>query len=131
MQRYWKWLFRFPNFGRFREVSGYSYCWLIISFQNVSKINNFWALSFKQHVGGCVKLHFPQSTFILKWGSSTLLKIMGSHWKEGKIRLDVNKVVYHYSYQKKIYEHRIFFSHPTISKQISVLKYHSLLRSVW
>ena len=40
MQRYWKRLFLFPNFGRFRDVSGYPYCRLIISFRNVSKNEN-------------------------------------------------------------------------------------------
>ena len=36
-QRYWKRLFRFPNFGRFHDVSGYTYCRVIISCRNVSK----------------------------------------------------------------------------------------------
>ena len=43
-QRYRKWLFRFPNLGRFRDVSSYPYCRLIILCQNVSKncvCNNF------------------------------------------------------------------------------------------
>ena len=39
-QRYWKWLFCFPNFGLFCDVSGYPYCRLIISCQNFSKNEN-------------------------------------------------------------------------------------------
>ena len=39
-QRYWKRLFRFPNFGRFRDVSGYPYCRLIILCRNVSRNEN-------------------------------------------------------------------------------------------
>ena len=39
-QRYWKRLFRFPNFGRFLDVSGYPYCRVIISCRNVYKNEN-------------------------------------------------------------------------------------------
>ena len=39
-QRYWKWLFRFPNFGRFRDVSRYPYCRVIILCRNVYKNEN-------------------------------------------------------------------------------------------
>ena len=39
-QRYWKRLFCFANFGRFRDVFGYPQCRVIILCRNVSKNEN-------------------------------------------------------------------------------------------
>ena len=58
-QRYWKRLFCFPNFGRFRDVFRYPYCRLIILCRNISKT---WVSKVTQ-----INLYFDNKYNIVQW----------------------------------------------------------------